>query len=163
MSLCKQGVAKFDLSEYDYLLKSDEDVLYPKEFLEVNTTLDYDLLGNGACLLLKMSTFVQVMNGQFIPNNFHAGLIHDVYSMNGLKKSGDYPEVKPVIARSEYLHPARSFWSGFDQYRYRHNKLGFLKWRILGALIKNPFYLFILLGYLYAGLGRTQRIKLLGG
>jgi len=48
-------------------------------------------MGSGACLLLKTESFLKLMRGRFIPNNFHAGLIYQVYRARNMKTSVDYP------------------------------------------------------------------------
>jgi hypothetical protein len=60
-----------DLACYDFLLKSDNDVLYPKNFLEVNCEGNYDLLGAGAALLIKVKPFMKYCKGLFAENDIY--------------------------------------------------------------------------------------------
>jgi hypothetical protein len=66
------GYLKYiDLERYGFLLKSDNDVLYSRRFLEVNCEADYDLLGVGAGLLIKVKSFLKVCKGMFAENDIY--------------------------------------------------------------------------------------------
>lgn len=58
-----------DLEEYDFFLKSDNDVLYPRNFLEVNCKANYDLMGVGSSLLIKVDPFLKFCGGVFTAEN----------------------------------------------------------------------------------------------
>jgi len=159
MSVCKlvlyyfnKVLKEYDLSSFDYILKSDEDVIYPRNFLEENTKLGYDVMGSNACMLLKADTFMNVMNGRLILSDYD-GLLCMIYSMKRLKVFGAYPKVKPVIARKEYRTPQRFFLTGRAMYSVAHVRLRYFFFRTF----RNPFSVFSLLGYLISGLKRNQR------
>jgi len=74
-----------DLACYDFLLKSDNDVLYPKKFLEVNCKADYDLLGAGAGLLIKTEPFLKVCKGMFAENDIYDTELYMKFQQSKLK------------------------------------------------------------------------------
>jgi len=45
-----KALSNYNLEEFDYILKSDEDVIYPHDFLEVNTAQGYDLMGGAEAI-----------------------------------------------------------------------------------------------------------------
>ncbi len=53
-----EALSKTQISGYDFLLKSDDDIWFPPWFLEVNTQSDYDAMGRGAGLLIRVKPFL---------------------------------------------------------------------------------------------------------
>ena len=54
-----EALSRIQVSDYDFLLKSDDDILYPPRFLEVNTQADYDAMGRGAGLLVRVEAYLK--------------------------------------------------------------------------------------------------------
>lgn len=54
-----KALSKIQISDYDFLLKSDDDILYPPQFLEVNTQTNYDAMGRGAGLLVRVEAYLK--------------------------------------------------------------------------------------------------------
>ena len=52
-------LSKIRIGDYDFLLKSDDDIIFPPRFLEVNTQTDYDAMGRGAGLLIRVEPFLK--------------------------------------------------------------------------------------------------------
>jgi hypothetical protein len=80
------GYLKYiELEKYDFLLKSDNDVLYSRRFLEVNCEADYDLLGVGAGLLIKVKPFLKVCKGMFAENDIYDTELYMKFQQSKLK------------------------------------------------------------------------------
>jgi hypothetical protein len=60
-------LATIDLRHYDWLLKIDSDTTIPKNFIEDNIKCNYDLMGTGRALLIKVGPFIKYCNGVFVP------------------------------------------------------------------------------------------------
>lgn len=76
------GLTRFHLEEFDYLLRVDGDTILPSNFIEENLTLNADLCGKTGCaMLIKMSTFRRVMQGRFstISDDTYLGLKFMMY------------------------------------------------------------------------------------
>ena len=154
-----KALKRIDLKDYDFLLKTDEDVFYPRNFIETNVETRLDLVGGGSFLWIRVKPFLEVMNGRFIPNNFHAGLIYRIYRAKGYNNiSSNYPDdmIAPKLVRGEYQQPVRRFYCGIDYYRFSQNPLSTLKSLTL-TIWRTPYRFCSLLGFLYAGLRNIQR------
>jgi hypothetical protein len=153
-----------NLEQYEFILKSDEDVYYPPRFLEFNTKTDYDLQGGGSCLLIKTKPFLEYMKGRFIPNSIHAVLIHLIFKKKGLKSSWKYhTKVKPKIFRPQNTRGVRrGFEGGMESYRIGMPKFRRIRYYLYYFLkTKNLFYMMNFLGFMYTWFKRSQTYTIL--
>ena len=91
-----EGLKHVNLNEYDYILRVDCDTLLPIDFVEKNLQLNADAVGFGHAHLIKVSTFLKVMNGKF-----HS-VSDDSYLNFKFMKEGytwAYWNTKPVMVR----------------------------------------------------------------
>jgi len=60
-------LGKVDLDEYDYLLKIDDDVILPRDFLEKNliNRRQYEIIGRGYSMIIKIETFLRLFGGKW--------------------------------------------------------------------------------------------------
>lgn len=71
------GLANINLESFDYLLRIDGDVTISSNFIEENLKADADCCGkSGYAMLIKVSTFLRLMNGRFskISDDTYLGL-----------------------------------------------------------------------------------------
>jgi hypothetical protein len=62
------GLSHIHLEDFDYLLRVDGDTVIPPNFLEINLKEHADCCGRTGCaMLIKVSTFLRLMNGKFHP------------------------------------------------------------------------------------------------
>jgi hypothetical protein len=60
-----EGVAHIRLADFDYLLRMDGDTILARTFLEKNLVGEPDVRGNGYAHLIKVKTFLELMNGKY--------------------------------------------------------------------------------------------------
>ena len=62
------GLSHIHLKDFDYILRVDGDTVVPPNFLEINLKEHADCCGRTGCaMLIKVSTFLRLMNGKFHP------------------------------------------------------------------------------------------------
>ena len=139
--LMNKALKDVNLDNYDWLLKSDDDIFYPPDFLEVNTNTDYDLMGRGAGILIKTKPFQEHM-GKWNESDMEDSYPYYVFESKGLRTLIS-KWVKPAIL----MKPAgsslrRRFEAGRDAYRvgtptdiYIYDRIFKLRWtKIIGFL-----------------------------
>ena len=66
VEVLNDGLSRIRLEDFDYLLRLDGDTTLPSNFLEENLRECADLCGKSGCaMLIKVSTFMRLMNGRF--------------------------------------------------------------------------------------------------
>jgi len=132
-----------DLTQYDWLLKADDDILFPPDFLEENIAADYDIMGMGAGLLIRMQPFLAML-GRWNETDMEDSLPHYVFEMRGLKCLLSDWVCKPTILKWPQENIKRRWEEGHDCYRVGWPLDTYIQDRAVeGNLTK-------ILGYLYA-------------
>lgn len=102
-----------DLEKYDFLLKSDNDVVYSPKFLEVNTKAGFDLMGAGASLLIRVKPFTEVCRGRFEENDIYDTELYKTFKRSQLKVlEWKCADLQPFIFRKMTFGFKRSLNTG---------------------------------------------------
>lgn len=114
--LMNKALADVELTNYDWLLKSDDDILYPPDFLEINTNTEYDLMGLGAGILIKVEPFLEHL-GEWNESDMEDSYPYYVFESRGLRTL-----ISNWVEPATIIKPAgsslrRSFEAGRDAYR----------------------------------------------
>ena len=136
-----------DLGEYDFLLKSDNDVIYPKDFLEVNCREDYDLMGVGAGLLIKVEPFIKYCNGRFAENDLYDTILFHVFKKHGLKVLGWNYVRRPVVFRKMSYSVRRMLNTGKLMFRFGAQFKRYAVNCFFNGFRESPFQWFCILGF----------------
>lgn len=146
-----------NLSDYDFILKADSDIIFPPDFLRKNVNSEYDLMGDGCGMLIKVRSFVKALEGHF--PEICADDVYLIYSFKVNKlRVLTWRWVSPAtrIKGPAYLW-RRMFEIGEDYFRMGVVSpiflIGILKLSIERGLI----YVFLLLGYITALLQRMPK------
>ncbi len=60
------ALAQEDLSNYDYILKVDAEILLPRDFIKINTEKGQDFVGSGGtAMIFKTSAFIEGLGGKY--------------------------------------------------------------------------------------------------
>jgi len=143
-----------DLSEYDFLLKSDNDIIYPSNFLKTNCRENYDLMGVGAGLLIKVKPFLKYCGGWFVENDLYDTILFHVFNKANLKVlAWNYACYSPIVFRKMKYSFQRSFNTG--KLIYDYNIYSFKKYainRFINGFRESSFRWFSILGFIYGKL-----------
>lgn len=146
-----------DLGSFDYLLRVDDDVDLPVNFVEGNLAGEFDIVGYGPAQLIKVSSFVRLMGGRFNCEHDDGYPIFK-FKLCGLKAQASY-FVEPNLRRLSGFHQGLQWFvsQGVLHYKYGHDILYELvivlgKWRQY-----HPYGLFFLLGYFKALFSGVER------
>lgn len=140
-----------NLNEYDYLLKVDDDVVLPPDFIERCILEGADCVGgSGYAELFKMKTFIELFGGSF-PEVVSDDTFREFLVMVSNRKFSKWP-VKPIM-RLKKKHGWRYYYElGYDRY-----KLGYDPIHIIFHLRHGKMYLFYVAGYFVSLLRREKR------
>ena len=139
-----------DLSRYDFLLKSDNDVLYSSNFLKANCRENYDLMGVGAGLLIRVEPFLKYCGGRFVENDLYDTILFHVFNKAGLKVlDWKYAYYSPIVFRKMKYGARRSFNTGklvydFNIYSFKRYAIN----RFINGFRESPFRWFSTLGFI---------------
>lgn len=112
IKVLNDGLSCIHLETFDYLLRIDGDTIIPPNFLGENLKEHADCCGKAGCaMLIKISTFLRLMNGRF------SSISDDTYL--GLKFMMEGATVIPWKVRA--IHESRV--AGLDDYLYRGKSL----------------------------------------
>jgi hypothetical protein len=138
-----------NLKDYDYFLKSDDDVDYYPNYLINNIRADYDLMGAGCSMIMKMDKFVEATGGKLFLCSTEDTYLYAqarALGMNILKWSW---MDAPVINR-KVRHTFKMSWAAGKDVAGMGDFLPKKKW------IRTPIKL---LGYLY-GIATHYRLPI---
>jgi hypothetical protein len=139
------------LNEYDYLLKADDDVIFPKEFLEKNIYAKYDVQGRGNGLLIRVKPFIHLFGGKFPELCNDDYYLVNVFGAHGYKIllfKWCYPAI--VLQEPRYSYK-RLLKMGEDLYRMNCFLVPFLIGFLMAIIKRNFMQIFQLVGY-FSGL-----------
>lgn len=114
--LMNKALEDVDLSNYDWLLKSDDDIIYPPDFLEVNTNTDYDLMGRGAGLLIRVEPFIEHL-GEWNESDMEDSYPYYVFEAKGLRTLISNWVNPATLSKPAGSSLRRRFEAGRDAYR----------------------------------------------
>jgi hypothetical protein len=151
-----------NITDYDYILKMDADVILPILFLEINLTADADLNGRfGFCMLLKVNTFLKVLGGKWPELTTEDTYIEHFYSSLGFSVID--PALPPLVKRNAGVH--YSWHSQLDRgvswYKMGYEPLHVFISSFVGFRT-NPRTIYSLIGYTYACLLRFEKYTFAG-
>ena len=75
----------FDISRYDYILKLDDDVYLPKDFIKCHINASKELIGRGCAVLIKSSTYIELFNHSWPINVLDDFIV--IYSIETFKRT----------------------------------------------------------------------------
>ncbi len=139
------------LAGYDYIMKSDDDLTFPTDFLRVNTEAGYDLMGPGHAMLMKMDSFLQATEGRFVPVTFEDIALTKAFQASGFRVLEFDWVLRATNVATSTLHADQPLRQGEEYYRvgYPLGPAVYHALRMSGAT-HDAICLWILLGYLLA-------------
>lgn len=141
-----RGLEGVDLSKYEWLIKIDDDVLFNDDFIVDNINADYDLMGKGAVMFIRMSLFGDIMGGKFFMCNTDDTYIATVFEKHRTKTMLWRYENTPTRFNKVVNSKEEVFLAGFDAGRMgAHYPYKFYKkplTQLVGYIIGRYFYPF---------------------
>lgn len=117
---CNYTLSRVDLTQYDYILRTDDDAYLPNKFLEKNLELNADVVGSsGYGQLIKVKPFLFYFKGKFPVVGAEDSYIFHMFNHLGLKAS-------KYNIRPRKLHKKKhnkKYWMRVGEERY---KIGYL-------------------------------------
>lgn len=150
---------KLEISDYDYILKSDSDVIYPQNFLEKNLAAKFDLMGRGCAMLINVDTFLEVMNGHFAEVNADDVYLMDIFVAYGYKVLSWNWVLSPHIAREPRASRKRALGLGIDCFKLGKLPTSVLLGAFYLSLKRNSGYLFMIFGFMLAAVKREKKFQ----
>jgi hypothetical protein len=151
--LCKilnNGLQHINLEGFDYILKVDADSVLPANFVEANLSDEPDVVGLGMAMLIKTSTFTELMDGRFFEEQDDSYIRFKFASEN--RTSRDY-SIEPVVARKDGAAHGIKYFVDRGTLMY---KFGYGPVHVLSKLLLQPRNALLLVGYLKAWLQRKK-------
>lgn len=146
-----KALEQLNISEYDFILKADSDIIFPPDFIERNLFSGYDLMGRGSGMLIKVKPFEKYMRGAFFETIIDDVYILRVFQIYGLKVL-PWKWIHPAILLKEVSHTCRwEFKAGEALFRCGDTPIWFILtnlWSIIRR--KSLIHIFRIIGYLYA-------------
>jgi len=146
--------ANVNLADYDYLLRLDGQTILPTNFVEYALAQNCDLFGESVhAALIKVSTFLKLMNGKFHPETDEIYMTHK-FAVQA-KTCPSYGSLKIQHSTNETNHSANDHrGTGILLY-----KIGYEPFHILLILLRNHTWIHLLWfqGYLIAMLQRRSK------
>ena len=106
------------LKDYDYMLKLDDDVVLPKDFIKKNLKYKYIIMGYGPAMIINMRYYTRIFNAAW-PISVADDVIVE-YTLDSIWKSRskvwEYIQ-EPIILRPIRPSVKRSFKAGYEFYR----------------------------------------------
>jgi hypothetical protein len=150
-------LANLDLKRFDYILKVDDDVIFPPTFLSENIESQYDLMGRGCGLLIKVKPFIELMGGRFMAICSDDTYLVTCFSINNMKVLPWKWKCGAVIKKQPNYNWSRMFEIGKDHYRMGFLAVTFVLSILSAIKERGLLYIFIILGYFFAFLKHETR------
>ena len=151
--ILNNGLRHVNVGDFDYILRVDCDVWLPPDFVEGNLRDRPDVCGLGAAMLIKTSSFQQVMGGRFDPHSDDAA-IHYEFQRHGLT-AVSYT-VNPQLRRLPGATHRLTYWVEQGHVYYQ---LGFEPFHVLAKLRLGWRHALSVVGYVHAILNREPRCR----
>ena len=114
-------LAHVKVSDYDWLIKIDEDVAFDRDFIKTNIEeadrRDVKMFGRGSALFMEVASFMEATGGRLTPtSNDDRYLLcqFEVCGFSTIQWAWFYP---PTVMRRMSMTPKEQWWSGFDTAR----------------------------------------------
>jgi hypothetical protein len=150
------GLSHIHLENFDYLLRVDGDTVIPPNFLEINLKEHADCCGRTGCaMLIKVSTFLRLMNGKFHPE------LDDTYL--GLKFMKEGATVIGWKVGARHRSVVRDNINEYSNRGKLMYKVGYEPVHLVQSLVHVHFWtirdVFTVWGYFVAAIKRTPKYE----
>jgi hypothetical protein len=115
-----RAVQNVNLEKYDYLIKLDDDVLLPPNFIEANIGLA-DYVGEGRAMVLKIKTFLQIMDGKLkVMQSEDTYLAHSFYWAGAKIRNWNVIPINTISHLDSLTSHRKKYWidAGRAQYQF---------------------------------------------
>jgi len=151
-TVLNQGLAHLKLESFDYILRVDSDVILPANFLEENLQEQPDLSGSaGYAMIIKTSTFIEVMKGKFHPESDDS---YTYYKFMQEKCRVQKNRVTPILIRPSGVHHGILYFLNRGKSMW---KLGYEPIHVLMRFRCKRYGVFVVFGYVLAFFGREKK------
>ena len=141
-----------NVNDYDYILKVDDDVSLPPNFIELSLKLDADCVGGSGCAqMFKISTFMALFKGRF-PEVVSDDTYCEFMIIACRKKYAKWP-IEPIYHDATRKHS----WIYYYEIGFNRYKLGYDPIHIFFHLRHGINYIFYLIGYFMAFIRREKK------
>lgn len=147
-----------DLKEYDWIFKSDDDILYPKDFLEANLKTDYDVLGRDLAMLVKVEPFLKFMDGKWNETDMYGSVLDWTFLINNCKVNNDWVKM-PLYYELPHVTPKRTWNYGKLNYQYGFPFLAHVEGTLKVGFYSNPIWLIGIASYIYCWIKKRPKDK----
>lgn len=154
--ILNNGLRHVNLDDFDYILRVDCDAWLPPDFVEGNLQGSPDVCGLGAAMLIKTSSFQNVMGGKFDPYSDDAA-IHFEFQRRRLKAT-PY-RVNPRVLRPPGATHRLSYWVEQGHVYYQ---LGCEPFHVLAKTRLGLCHILSVVGYVCAALKRAPQCRCAG-
>lgn len=146
------GLSHLKLESFDYILRVDSDTVLPASFLKENLKQQSDLSGDaGYAMIIKTSTFIQVMQGRFHPESDDS---YTCYKFMQENRKVQKNRVKAILLRPSGVHHSIEYFVNRGTAMW---KLGYEPLHVLMSWRWEWRNIFTVYGYLRAILRGTKR------
>jgi len=140
-----KAFTKYDISKYNYVLKLDDDVILPRDFIKIHIDSGLDIIGKGQALLIRTEALLRCLGKLWPPiaaDDAYLRLLLLACGYRGRRLEW----LTPVYVEPVKLSLKRSFEIGRDYYR-----MGLLYINVLYEALKH-----IINGEVKAALGKIS-------
>jgi hypothetical protein len=150
---------KFDISNYDYIVKLDSDVVLDEKFIERNICRNLDVIGIGAAMIVSTRCYLKYIGERWPISPYDDNFVVETLMALGCKTFPFKWPHPPRIMRKPGNDLLRAYRIGVECY-----KLGIHSLRVLSMIIRllknrNIAFLYVLSGYTAAVVARQRRYK----
>jgi len=146
-----KALDQVNISDYDFILKADSDIIFPPDFIEMNLFSGYDLMGRGSGMLIKVKPFEKYMRGAFFETVIDDNYLIIVFQSYGLRVL-PFKWIHPAIIINEPSYTwRRMFKIGEACFRCGDTPIRFIlttSWSIIRN--KSLIHIFQIIGYVHA-------------
>jgi hypothetical protein len=146
-----KALMEVNLEKYDYILKSDIDIIFPPNFIQKNLKSKYKLIGPGAGMLIETKSFKKLLNGKFLEVCNDDLCIIRIFWMNDMKILPWKWVCKAKYLRKNSRNHWRIFHKGSDLVKCGDPPICYISTKIIKILsLNDPIkQFFLLIGYMY--------------
>lgn len=146
-----KALDQVNISDYDFILKADSDIIFPPDFIERNLFSGYDLMGRGSGMLIKVKPFEKYMRGAFFEIIIDDVYLLRVFQIYGLKVL-PWKWIHPAIILNEPSYTWRRMLKIGEAYlRCGDTPILFILTTLMLIIRKKSLtYIFMITGYINA-------------